>query len=175
MALVVLLRGVNVAGQKTFRPTALARELKHFDVVNVGAAGTFVVRKPISHAQLRVELARRLPFDAEIVICRGHEISRLMTHSPFSQNPPQLGVVRCVSILSKRPRFTPSTPMKFPSTGKWLLKVVSSEGRFVFGLYRRHMRVISYLGELDRIFGVRATTRNWNTITAIAKILARDL
>ena len=43
--------------------------------------------------------------------------------------------------------------------------------RFVFGLYRRHMKVISYLGMFDRLFGVPVTTRNWNTITAIASVL----
>ncbi|HEY2783412.1 MAG TPA: hypothetical protein VGJ05_00420 [Fimbriiglobus sp.] len=31
------------------------------------------------------------------------------------------------------------------------------------------MKVIGYLGSLDRIFGVPATTRNWNTLTAIAR------
>jgi uncharacterized protein (DUF1697 family) len=33
------------------------------------------------------------------------------------------------------------------------------------------MQAISYLGKLDRVFGVPVTTRNWNTITAIAKVL----
>jgi uncharacterized protein (DUF1697 family) len=61
--------------------------------------------------------------------------------------------------------------MSLPSRGKWLLRVLERDGRFVFGLYRRHMKVISYLDTLDRLFGVRATTRNWNTITAIAKVL----
>jgi uncharacterized protein (DUF1697 family) len=61
--------------------------------------------------------------------------------------------------------------MKLPSRGKWLLKVLARDGRFVFGLYRRHMKVISYLGALDRFCGVPGTTRNWNTITAIAKVL----
>ena len=42
---------------------------------------------------------------------------------------------------------------------------------FVFGVYRRHMKVIGYLGRLDRLFGVPITTRSWNTITAIAKVL----
>ena len=71
MALVVLLRGVNVGGHRTFRPTKLAEQLKHLDAVKNGAAGTFVVRQPVSRAQLRAELARRLPFDAEIMICQG--------------------------------------------------------------------------------------------------------
>lgn len=46
MALVVFLRGVNVGGHRTFRPRDLARKLRDYDVVNVGAAGTFVVRQP---------------------------------------------------------------------------------------------------------------------------------
>jgi hypothetical protein len=33
------------------------------------------------------------------------------------------------------------------------------------------MRIISYLGTLDRVFGVSVTTRNWNTMTAIVKVL----
>jgi len=34
------------------------------------------------------------------------------------------------------------------------------------------MKVIAYLGTVDRLFGVTVTTRNWNTITAIAKAVA---
>ncbi|MEX2116459.1 MAG: hypothetical protein WEB37_06205 [Bacteroidota bacterium] len=61
--------------------------------------------------------------------------------------------------------------MSFPSSGKWLLKILARDNQFVFGMYRRHMKVISYLGMFDRLFGVPVTTRNWNTITAIAKVL----
>lgn len=46
MALVVLLRGINVGGHRKLRPKTLASDLEAFDVVNIGAAGTFVVRKP---------------------------------------------------------------------------------------------------------------------------------
>jgi len=35
------------------------------------------------------------------------------------------------------------------------------------------MRVIGYLGMVDRVFGVPATTRNWNTLAAIARVLDR--
>ena len=172
MATVVLLRGINVGGHRRFRPTTLAAQLKHLDTVNIGATGTFVVRRPVSQARLRAELARRLPFDAEIVICPGREIVRLMTHDPFAGHPVRPDIVRFVSVLSRRPRSTPSMPVSFPSTGTWLLKILAREKRFVFGMYRRHMKVIGYLGTLDRLFGVPVTTRNWNTITAIAKVLS---
>ena len=173
MALVVLLRGVNVGGHRTFRPTTLIGQLKHLDAVNIGAAGTFVIRKPIARAQLRAELARRLPFDAEIMICQGRDIIRLMSRNHFADQPVRPDIVRFVSVLSQRPRSEPTTPMSLPSSGQWLLKIVARENRFVVGMYRRHMKVIGYLGTLDRLFGVPVTTRNWNTITAIAKVLSK--
>jgi uncharacterized protein (DUF1697 family) len=48
MALVVFLKDVNVGGHKTIRPNVLASRLAKLGVNNVGATGTFVVRKPIS-------------------------------------------------------------------------------------------------------------------------------
>jgi hypothetical protein len=61
--------------------------------------------------------------------------------------------------------------MSLPPSGKWLLKILATDKRFVFGVYRRRMEAIRHLGTLDRLFGVPATTRNWNTIRAIAKVL----
>ena len=171
MALVVLLRGVNVGGHKTFRPTKLAEQLKHLAAVNIGAAGTFVIRKPVTRTRLRAELARRLPFKAEIVICEGREILGLMSQNHFAAQPLPPHTVRFVSVLSRLPRSAPSTPMSLPSRGRWLVKILARENRFVFGVYRREMKVIGHLDTFDRLFGVPVTTRNWNTVTAIAKVL----
>jgi uncharacterized protein (DUF1697 family) len=174
MALVVFLRGVNVGGHRTFRPAALARELADLGVVNIGAAGTFVIRQPVTQARLRIELARRLPFDAEIMICPARDILTLMSQSPFVDQPVRPDIVRFVSVLSRRAASPPLAPVCFPSRGNWLLKILAIENRFVFGVYRRQMKAIRYLGEIDRLFGVPATTRNWNTITAIARVLGKD-
>jgi len=174
VALVVLLRGVNVGGHRTFRPSTLAAQLKHLDVVNIGAAGTFVVRQPISRDQARAEFARRLPFDTQIMICDGRDIGRLIARNYFSEHAARPDIVRFVSVLSKAPRSGPSAPLSFPATGAWLVRILARDNRFVVGLYRRQMKAISYLGTLDRIFGLPATTRNWNTITAIAKVLNQE-
>src|SRR6266550_2184548 len=153
MALVVFLRGVNVGGHRTFRPSILAKELSNHDVVNVGAAGTFVVRKPGSRAKFRATLLRKLPFEAEVVLRDRRD------------------VVRFVSILSKAGRVRVSMPITLTPSGKWFLRVIGSNNRFVFGVYRRHMKTIGYLGQVDKLFGVPVTTRNWNTIVAIVRIL----
>src|SRR5712691_6547435 len=120
VALVVFLRGVNVGGHKTFRPSVLARKLANYDVVNVGAAGTFVVMKPISQAKLRVELLRRLPFEAELMICSARDVIRLASGKPFGGQPSGPDVVRFVSVLAKRPRVLPTLPLSLPASDNWL-------------------------------------------------------
>jgi uncharacterized protein (DUF1697 family) len=171
VALIVFLRGVNVGGHRTFRPTELAVALKHLDAVNIGAAGTLVIRQPMTQAQARAEVARVIPFVTEIVVCQAREISNLLSKDPFQGLSLRPDVVRFVSVLSGRPRLAPSMPMQFPATGRWLMKILARRNRFVIGIYRRHMKVIGYLGALDRLYGVCVTTRNWNTIAAIGKVL----
>jgi uncharacterized protein (DUF1697 family) len=171
MSLVVLLRGVNVGGHRTFRPKAFADALAHLDVVNIGAAGTFVVRRPVTRAKLRAELAGQLPFETEIVICEGREIVSLVSESPFEEDDAPPGVTRFLSVLAKTPVAAPVLPVQLPSGGPWLMRIVARQNRLVFGEYKRHMKVIGYLNGIDKLFGAPATTRNWNTVAAIAKVL----
>lgn len=167
MALVVFLRGVNVGGHRTFRPAQLAAQLKHLGCVNIGAAGTFVIRKNVPLKQLRSELNRRLPFVTSIAICHAQNVTNLINSAPFGERPPARGVVRFISVLPNKTFAV--KPLQLPSRGKWLVRVLDQQGRFVLGEYRRHMKTIGYLGKLDRLIGAPVTTRNWNTINAIAK------
>jgi uncharacterized protein (DUF1697 family) len=171
MALVVFLRGVNVGGHRTFRPSLLARELSDYDVVNVGAAGTFVVRRPGSRAAFRADLLRRLPFETEVALCDGRDLVRLAAEDPFRGQPQRPDVIRFVSILSKRGRVRPSVPLTLPSDGEWSLRVIAAQGPFILGVYRRHMKAIGYLGRIDELFGAPATTRSWTTILQVVRIL----
>lgn len=175
MAHVVFLRGVNVGGHKTFRPTELAAELEHLEAVNIGAAGTFVIHKPVSEARLRAELASRLPFATQVAICDGRDITQLIRRAPFGPRAPQPGIVRFISILPRSIDRTPPTPLRWPDKGHWLVRVLAIERRFIIGEYRRNMKTIGYLGGLDEVVGMPVTTRNWRTITAIAGVLAASV
>jgi hypothetical protein len=145
LALVVFLRGVDVGGHRTFRPSLLAHHLKHLDAVNVGAAGTFVIRKPANQTDVRAELRRRLPFEATVMICRGQDIIAMASSDPFGNEPIHSDVVRFVSVLAKRPRVLPSLPLRLPKNGAWPVRILATEKRFVFGLYRRRMKTIGCL------------------------------
>jgi len=171
MALIVFLRGINVGGHRSFRPSTLASDLAAYDVVNVGAAGTLVVRKPVSRTKFLSELRRKLPFEAAISCCDARDLIQLEVDNPFVGQPVDRDVVRFVSVLSKANRSKDSLPVAFPSGDNWFVRIIGSRKRLVFGVYRRHMKTIRYLGEIDRFCGAPATTRSWSTMLSVLRIL----
>ncbi|HEY1882445.1 MAG TPA: hypothetical protein VGG51_05330 [Candidatus Cybelea sp.] len=172
MAIVAFVRGANVGGHRRFRPSLLAKELERFDVVNVGATGLFVVRNPGAAQTFRSEFVRRLPFDAQVVLCEGTDLLALETRPPFKRIPVDGDHVRFVSIvLGSPPGRLPAMPFGIPSNDDWYVRIVGWKKQFIFGVYRRHMKTISYLGRIDKALGVPVTTRNWSTIEAVLKVL----
>lgn len=172
MSLVVFMRGVNVGGHKAFKPSTLAKQLTEFDVVSIGAAGTFVVRKKISQAALRAALLNALPFEPEMMICRAQEVLALAAADPFADQKDAKGIVRYVTVLVKLSRTPPELPLGRPEGRDWQVKVIEARGRFVLSLHRRLGRRLIYPNEVvEKAFGVPATTRNWSTIAAVNAVL----
>jgi uncharacterized protein (DUF1697 family) len=173
MRWVIFLRAVNVGGTNRCQPALIAKQLARFDMVNIGAVGTFVVREDVSGSVLRAAIAKKLPFKCEIMICPAHEIIKLASKDPFSKQRSAPNIVRFVSVLAKRLRALPPLPLSLPSDDDWLVKIIAIQDRFVLGLYRRQIKAISYLGKIEKRLGVPVTTRNWNTIEKVAQYLPR--
>ena len=171
MRRVVFLRGVNVGKANRCQPAVIASQLSRFGVINIGAVGTFVVRDDVSESVLRAAIAEKLPFKCEIMICPARDIIKLASNDPFAGQPSGPDITRFVNLLGKRLPSPPRLPLCLPSDDDWLLKIIAIENRFVLGLYRRQMKAIGYLGKVEKFLGVPATTRNWNTIEKVAKIL----
>jgi len=174
MRWVVFLRAVNVGKAHRCQPALIAKQLAKFGVLNIGAVGTFVVHEDVRESALRAAIARKLPFKCEIMICPARDVIRLASKDSFSRQPLGPKIVRFVSVLAKRLRTLPPLPLTLPSDNDWLVKIIAIQDRFVLGLYRRQMRAITYLGKIEKQFGVPVTTRNWNTIEKVAKILSQD-
>jgi uncharacterized protein (DUF1697 family) len=171
MASVVFLRAVNVGTANRCRPAQIAKELSKFDVVNIGAVGTFVVRKDVSESTLRAAFARKLPFKCDIMICPARDIIKLVAKDPFVGQPSGPSITQFVNVLHKPLRKPPALPLSLPTDASWLARVIAIQGRFVLGLYRREMKAIGYLGKIEKHFGVSATNRNWNTILKVVQVL----
>jgi hypothetical protein len=154
------------------RPSLLAKTLQGYDIVNVGATGILVVRHARSRAAFEVELRRKFPFETDVVICNARELIELRSVEPFAGLTLPESVVAFVSILvePRGGRF-PHMPINLPPSGEWYVRILGHHKRFIFGLYRRHMKTIAYLGKIDAALGARVTTRSWKTILSVVRIL----
>jgi uncharacterized protein (DUF1697 family) len=171
-ALVLFMRGVNVGGNKVFQPSLLAKELSHLGVLNIGAAGTFIITGQCSQATLRAEILNRLAFPAELMICRGSDIVDLVARNPFLGETVPGDVRRFASVLARSPRTYSPLPHGIPAGKEWQVRFIDVSGRFALALWRRLGRSpLDPNGVAEKHFGMTATTRSWNTIVRIAGIL----
>ena len=169
MASVVFFRAVNVGGHQKFRPGILAQELAEFGVVNIGAAGTLVVRENVSEAKLREVILRRLPFRPELMICHGRDVLALAREKWFADAPAGKDLGRFVSVLQKAPRPNLPLPIEQPAGIKWEVRIIAITGRFALSVRRLGQAYSNAV--VEKHLGVPATTRNWNTIETIRKVL----
>lgn len=170
MSLVVLLRGANVGGNRVFRPAQFIKELEPLGAVNIGAAGTFVIRKRVAESRVRKELANRLPFNAEIFVASDAEVRELMAGEYFAGYPPAAEMTRYVTLMGRESEAA-QVPDVAPVAGPWLIKVVARHGRFVVSVARRSPDTPKALGTFDKSFKTPVTTRNWNTYEKILRVL----
>jgi uncharacterized protein (DUF1697 family) len=174
MASVVFLRAANVGKHNRFQPGVLARELAKFGVVNIGAVGTFVVRETVSAATLRAALLRKLPFKCDVMICSAKEIVDLAETDPFSGERSD-DIEAYVTLMAKPPASVPKLPIYAPSEQNWEVKVLRIIGAAALSLRRRVKNGRFYPNQIiEKKFSVATTTRNWNTLEKVAKILQGD-
>jgi uncharacterized protein (DUF1697 family) len=175
VALVVFLRGVNVGRHRRFLPAALAKAMADFGVVNIGAVGTFVVKKPVGAAAFRAELVKRLPFETEIMICTGSEILALEKSEPFSDPPAGKDVRELVTILAKKPKSLPKLPIRWPEGKDWQVDFFGIDGRFAFTFWRPDPRRLIYPNSVvaEKTLEIPGTTRSWSAIEKACRILEK--
>jgi uncharacterized protein (DUF1697 family) len=168
MASVVFMRAVNVGGHQVCKPTTLAKTLSEFGLVNVGAAGTFVVKEKVPEAKLRKKITEAMGLEVEMMICSAEEIMQLVKSKPFG---PKLGkhLKSFVSVMARPPRKPPDLPIDQPP-GKWGVRIVAVKGRFALCLWRRleGQTMVYPNAVVEKKLGVAATTRNWNTMVSVA-------
>ena len=169
---VVFLRAMNVGGKNVFRPAQLAGALAHLDAVNVGAAGTFLVRGKAPAASIRREILARLPLPAEMSVRPIREVLDLVRSQPFAGVKFSKGTRGWVAVLSRPTRAKPALPHSVPEGKSWSVRLDRIEGVFALGLWRRPTAGFVFPSKVvEDLLGVRATTRWWETIERIAKLV----
>jgi uncharacterized protein (DUF1697 family) len=173
MAHVVFLHGANVGGRNIFRPARLAAALGDLDVVNVGAAGTFVVRAKVAAAAVRREILGRLKFAAGIAVLPGSRIEELVRSRPFHGVAFRKDLRGWVAVLHGRPKKRPALPFSRPEGAGWTVRLDRVEGAFALGLWHFHGKFVIPSLVVEEALGVPATVRWWETMERVAGILQR--
>jgi uncharacterized protein (DUF1697 family) len=172
MAHVVFLRASNVGGRNVFRPALLARELAHLDVVNVGAAGTFVVRARASAEAVKREILAKMAFAPELSVHTADDVVALVESDPFRGARFSRQRRGWVAAMAARPRATPRLPIAVPAGRVWSVRLDAVDGRFAMGIWRLPRAGFVFPSNVvEDAFGVRATARWWETFVKVARVL----
>ncbi len=165
LAVAIFLRAANVGGHNTFSTTALAKKL---DLVNIGAAGTFVAHRPVGAPAI----ARELPFETDVIVRPGAEVLALVK---AGRPPAPAGEQIFVCVLAKPPKRRPALPIEWPTGRPWAMRAVERRGAFVVCMRRIEVqRGLDLSALLEREFGVPLTTRSWGTIQRVADALSAE-
>jgi uncharacterized protein (DUF1697 family) len=172
MAHVVFLRAANVGGKNVFRPAQLAASLAHLGAVNVGAAGTFVIRAKTSSAAIRRALVERLPFECHIAIRPAKEILELVRGEPFAGVRFSRDLRAWVAVLCDKPKAQPALPLTFPKAKEWSVRLDKVDGAFALGVWQRRAGGFVFPSNaVETALGVPATTRWWETFGRIVGVI----
>ena len=153
------------------QPARLAKDLAQFDAVNIGAVGTFVIRAAVSETRLREVILGRLPFRPEMMVCSAREMLALKSAEAILPEPAGKDLQRFVTVLPRTPRTLPHLPLEYPGGERWEVKIVAVTGRFALSIRQKGGAYSNAV--VEKLLGMPATTRNWNTFVAIWKALSR--
>jgi len=171
MAHVVLLRAANVGGKNVFRPAQFVAQLKELDVVNIGAAGTFVVRSAASLAEVRREFLKRLPFQPDLAIRPAAEVVRMVEGRPFGAQAFTKDLRGWVGVLCGPAAAKPSAPLEKPEGKAWSVRLLRVEGAYAFGLWQRQKKLLLPNRLVDAAVGVPVTVRWLETFERVVAAL----
>ncbi len=167
------MRAANVGGHQTFKPAALAKDLSHLGAVNLGAAGTLVIREKISATALRKEISGRLTFKPEMFIVPGAELIELFESKPFGDHVATKQEREFLTVMEKASKKIPPLPFYQPAGQDWQVSLLEVRNRFVLSLWRHLCGNIIYPNQVvEKQLGVPATSRSWNTVADICEVLA---
>ncbi|MCI4336963.1 MAG: DUF1697 domain-containing protein [Thermoplasmata archaeon] len=166
---VVLLRAVNVGGSGTLRTKDLPAKLPQFQVENIGAAGTFVVRGTTDPALLRKAFRVAIGFDTDIIVRSAEELSKMRTLAASTWAEPEPGEKRFVTFLAAKPARPVSVPHAVPDARAWEVRLDAQAGIDVLSSsHVRGDRRRFYANEVvERLVGVPSTTRGWETLERV--------
>jgi uncharacterized protein (DUF1697 family) len=168
------LRGINVGGHKLVKMDDLKKAFESLGFMNVKtllASGNVVFQAPpvsasVLSKQIEEKLKKTFRFEISVLIRSIKELQRLDGTKPFHGITVTPRTRLFVTFLSEKPASSLKIPYASPDGNFKILRASKSEVCSVLTLTNLR-RGMQFMAILDREFGRKVTTRNWNTITRI--------
>jgi uncharacterized protein (DUF1697 family) len=169
---VAFLRGINVGGNKKIRMASLAQAFEALGFQNVRtllASGNvlFQARSADPRAltrriEQRIEQTFRL--EVSIILRTRREIQQLLDANPFKSIRVTPRTRLFVTFLAGKPKATLKIPYESPDKSFRILGVAGRDVCSVLTLGPQWAKNLRQMDILEKEFGQRITTRNWNTV-----------
>ena len=175
-AYVAFLRGINVGGNALIKMTELKKAFEALGfskVTPVLASGNVVFESDNGvNLKQRIEamLAKRFKIQGMAIIRSASDISALLKSNPF-QNPELSAQTKVhVTFLTEEKNQKAKYPLRIPVQNFEIIQVSSRELVSTVNLAGT-ARTPELMSFLEKQFGKNITTRTWNTVEKIAKLL----
>ena len=173
-----LLRGINVGGNKRIAMAdlrALIEGLGHGSVKTHLQSGNVVFESPKRSdkalaAAIEKAIAAELGMDVTVIVRRSDELAAVVNAGPYGTRTPDHKRIH-VAFLSEKPTAAAVRGLGIEEFAPDEMTVI---GRDVHLLYPDgYARTKLTNAVLEKRLGVRATTRNWRTVAALADLTAK--
>jgi uncharacterized protein (DUF1697 family) len=176
---IAFLRAINVAGHAKIKMNDLKQvfiEAGCKDVRSYIQSGNVIFEAPEGDMESRIQviqdkLCELLVTEATVMYRTLHEIEDIIRTAPFKDIEIETDTKLYVTFLSKKPSCKPALPLLSPKEALEAVKVKNLE---VFVVSRKKKNGFYGFPNnfIEKEFGGPATTRNWTTVTKIAKLLS---
>ncbi len=177
-AYAAFLRGINVGGHKTVKMDQLKKAFESLGFKNVQtllASGNVLFEALQTSASvltktIEEKLIKVFGYEIGVLIRKIGGLQRLEEADPFKgvEVTPQTRLY--ITFLSEKPKSGLKVPRQSPAPDKnfKIIRATESEVCSVLSL-SPGSRTVDLMGFLEKEFGRKVTTRNWNTITRLLK------
>lgn len=172
---VAFLRGINVGGNKKMPMADLKKMLERAGFANVKtllASGNVLFESPVSDIKklkdiMGKDMEKTFGFCPDIIIRTKDQIQKLIASDPFKKIKVTPMTRLYVTFLSEKSKSTLKIPYVSPQKDFTILKLTNGEIISVMELIERG--TVDAMEILEKEFGKKITTRNWNTVLKTAQ------
>jgi uncharacterized protein (DUF1697 family) len=171
---VAILRGINVGGHNKVSMDALKKAFESMGFENVKtllASGNVLFDAPQTSAlvkKIEGKLEKTFGYEIDVLVSTIKELQHLDKDNPFKgiQVTPQTRLY--VTFLSEKPKTSLKIPYESSDKNFKIIQVTANKVCSVLTL-SPNSKTVDLMDILEKEFGKKITTRNWNTITRLLK------